>query len=179
MITQSYAMVEKISIHDIKEDHMIYDSKYDPFGRRLATTNADGKVHLYDIDGTEKKSIAEVRAHDGPAWRICWANPKFGNYFATCGFDKLVKIWKEVSDYKGSFNKWEEDWVYNGHEASVNCVAFGPWELDFKLAACSSDGYISILTLNVGNGWEGQKTNTPHSGPINAVTWAPASNFDH
>ena len=138
----------------------------------MATASADGNVHIYDFEVSEK-AITKFQAHKGPCWRVAWADPKFGNYFATCGFDTDLKIWKEIS-----MNKWEKEYSYSEHEGSVNCVAFGPWELDFKLAACSSDGTIS-MSIWGRNGWLTQKYQTPHLGPINAVTWAPTSNYGH
>ena len=39
------------------------------------------------------------------------------------------------------------------HTASVNGVAFAPHELGLMLAAASSDGTISVLTYQSGQGW--------------------------
>jgi len=64
------------------------------------------------------------------------------------------------------------------HEASVNCVVWGPWEIDLKLAACSSDGCLSILTKTC-DGWEAKKIKTSHDGPVNAISWSPACNWEH
>ena len=43
------------------------------------------------------------------------------------------------------------------HTASVNGVVFAPHELGLMLAAASSDGSISVLTHQSGQGWASQK----------------------
>ncbi len=43
------------------------------------------------------------------------------------------------------------------HTASVNGVAFAPHELGLMLAAASSDGTISVLTYQAGQGWGSSK----------------------
>jgi len=44
---------------------------------------------------------------------VCWAHPKFGVILASCGYDRKVIIWKEVSP-----DTWDKLYVYNGHELS-------------------------------------------------------------
>ena len=51
--------------------------------------------------------------HEGPVWEVCWAHPKFGVILASCGYDRKVIIWKEVSP-----DTWDKLYVYNGHELS-------------------------------------------------------------
>lgn len=64
------------------------------------------------------------------------------------------------------------------NKKKVNSVAWGPWEIDLKLAACSSDGCLSILT-KTSDGWEAKKIKTSHDGPVNAISWSPACNWEH
>ena len=45
----------------------------------------------------------------------------------------------------------------HAHTASVNGVAFAPHELGLMLATASSDGSISILTYQAGQGWSSHK----------------------
>ena len=33
----------------------------------------------------------------GPCWQVTWAHPKYESVIATCGYDRTVKIWKEIS----------------------------------------------------------------------------------
>ena len=54
--------------------------------------------------------------HEGPAWQVCWAHPKYESVIATCGYDKKINIWKEVK-----LNEWDR--VYQAEaNASVNCI---------------------------------------------------------
>ena len=80
-------------------------------------------------------------SHSSSIWQIGWANPRFGNILATCGFDRKVIIWKENFP-----NDWVETREYLGHDASVNSVAWAPWEFGLKLVAASSDGHISYTS---------------------------------
>ena len=167
-------MVERVHNQEISSEPMIHDSKYDVFGKRFATCSSDGKIEIYDCGEDGKMTrAATIPASNGPVWRISWADPRFGNYIASCGFDKLIKIWKEVKP-----NDWVEDYCFSGHTSSVNCVVFGPWELDLKLAACSSDATISIH-IKENDKWVDKQCTRAHLGPINAISWAPASTFNH
>ena len=51
----------------------------------------------------------------------------------------------------------------HAHTASVNGVAFAPHELGLMLATASSDGSISILTYQAGQGWSSHKVHPPQS----------------
>ena len=35
------------------------------------------------------------KAHDCSIVKVTWAHPEFGNVFASCSFDRTVKIWEE------------------------------------------------------------------------------------
>ena len=56
-----------------------------------------------------------------------------------------MSIWKEISP-----NEWKEIAGHTCHEFSVNSVAWAPWEFGLRLAACSSDGYISFISRRGG-----------------------------
>jgi len=70
---------------------------------------------------------------------LAWSHPRFGNLLASCGFDKKVIIWKEMSQ-----NIWERIFEYNGHKNSVNALSFCPHEYGLILLCGSSDGSISL-----------------------------------
>jgi protein transport protein SEC13 len=72
-------------------------------------------------------------------WQVSWSHPRFGNILASCGFDKKVLIWKEIS-----LNNWEKIYEYTEHKNSVNSLAFAPQEYGLILLCGSSDGSISL-----------------------------------
>ena len=52
-------------------------------------------------------------SHDGPVWQIVWGHPKFGSILASCGFDRKVRIWKEIKQ-----GTWDKVYEFNHFEAS-------------------------------------------------------------
>jgi protein transport protein SEC13 len=66
---------------------------------------------------------------------------------ATCGYDKKVSIWKEVKP-----QSW--DLVYQVEAmASVNSIAWAPWEYGLILGAGSADGKIYIISRKGDDSW--------------------------
>lgn len=55
-------------------------------------------LQIWDLraDG-EWVCTARWRCHLGPAWRVAWAHPEFGQVIATCSFDRTIAIWEEVA----------------------------------------------------------------------------------
>ena len=60
----------------------------------------------------------------------------------------------------------------------VNSIAWAPWEFGLKLAACSSDGWISTFTRNSDDIWENVEKFQAHDLGVNSVSWAPLLNFE-
>jgi protein transport protein SEC13 len=58
---------------------------------------------------------------------------------ATCGYDKKINIWKEVKP-----QTWDRVYSIEAN-ASVNSIAWAPWEYGLILAAGSADGKIHII----------------------------------
>lgn len=127
---------QKIASFDTRNEGIIHDAQYDYYGKRLATCNSDGYIHIYDvskIDNIVKQKI--FQAHSGPVWQVTWAHPRYGNILASCSFDKKVILWKETNQ-----NEWEHFQEHNLHKGSVNSIAWAPWDFGLRLAAGSSDG---------------------------------------
>ena len=82
-------------------------------------------------------------SHVGPVWQIQWAHPKYENLLATSGYDKKIKIWKEVKS-----QTWDVVYEFEA-AASVGCVAWAPWEYGLVLIAGSADGTIQIGRAHV------------------------------
>ena len=110
--------------------------------------------------------IINIR-HDHSVWQVTWSHPRFGNLLASCGFDKKVMIWKEISQ-----NIWDKIFEYTEHKNSVNSISFAPAEYGLILLCGSSDGYISIHEYK-NEQWFSRKQEA-HSLGVNSVSWGPS-----
>ncbi|KAL8799367.1 MAG: hypothetical protein Q9182_005939 [Xanthomendoza sp. 2 TL-2023] len=95
------------------------------------------------------------------------AHPKYGNILASSSYDGKVLIWRSQQP-----SQWTQVASFALHSASVNLVAWSPYESGCLLACASSDGDVSILEFAEGN-WGNTKF-AAHEGGANAVSWAPA-----
>ena len=131
-----------------------HDAQMDFYGRRLATCASDRMIRIFDVLPTgQSHQLAELIGwvstqlvftqcfrHEGPVWQVCWSHPKFESLLASCSYDHKVIIWKEVSA-----QKWQKLHEHTVHGASVNSVAWAPYELGCALACGSTDKSISVL----------------------------------
>ena len=92
--------------------------------------------------GDSNQVIAELKGHEGPVWQVQWSHPKWQSILASCSYDRSVIIWKETAQ-----NTWTEAYRHLAHELSVNSVCWAPHDFGLVLAAASSDGHISVLSL--------------------------------
>lgn len=60
--------------------------------------------------------LVVYKGHEGPVWNVKWS--PFGHYFATCGWDKTVRVWGQ--DHISYLR------MMVGHDSSVNQVAWHP-----------------------------------------------------
>ena len=90
-----------------------HDAVLDYYGLKLATCSSDKTVKIFDA--AKQILIEDLRRHEGPVWQVAWSHPMFGNYLASCSYDKKVIIWKESNN-----NKWAPFYEYSGHESSGN-----------------------------------------------------------
>jgi protein transport protein SEC13 len=91
-------------------------------------------------------SIKTLR-HVGPAWQVQWAHPKYENLLATCGYDKKIKIWKEVKA-----QSWDVVYEFEA-AASVGSITWSPWEYGLILLAGSADGTIHYIQRKGDDTW--------------------------
>jgi protein transport protein SEC13 len=85
---------------------------------------------------------------------------------ATCGYDKKINIWKEVK-----MQVWDRVYQFEAG-ASVNSIAWAPWEYGLILAAGSADGKIHIIQRKQDDTWTIMSFEA-HDGGVNAVSWGP------
>ena len=89
----------------------------------------------------EKRPPKTFKAHDGAAWQVAWAHPKYESLLATCGYDKKVKIWRR--GHEGDYEQLEKQFDLDD---SVNCIAWAPWEYGLILAAGTAAGRVYIFS---------------------------------
>lgn len=110
------------------------------------------------------------QAHEGPAWQVAWAHPKYESVLASCGYDNKVKIWRR--DQTGNW----ENLIYSEHlGSSVNCIAWAPWEYGLILAAGTAEGRVFIFSRNAtDNSWP-KKEFIAHLEGVNGLSWGPST----
>lgn len=155
-----------LNIVDTSHEDLIHDASLDYYGVKLATCSSDRSVKIFDV--SKQLMIDDLRKHEGPVWQVAWSHPMFGNYLASCSYDKKVIIWKETAN-----NKWIPFYEYAGHESSVNSVSWAPSEYGLAFVCGSSDGSISIVTLSGDASWQPRKIEDAHPTGCNSVSWAP------
>jgi protein transport protein SEC13 len=124
---------------DTGHEDMIHDAQMDYYGKRLATCSSDRTIKIFEVVENTQNLVATLTGHEGPAWQVDWAHPKFGTILASCSYDRKVIIWKEVN---GTWNKIYE---FGEHKSSVNSVQWAPHEWGLMLACASSDDSFSIV----------------------------------
>jgi len=162
-------MASPVAVIDSQHEDMIHDSKFDYYGKSVATGSSDRSIKIFDISGDiYHNSATLVGGHDGPVWQLDWAHPKFGVLLASCSYDGTVIIHRESPP-----NVWVKVYEHKFHESSVNSISWASHEFGLLLACASSDGRVSILEYK-NNSWLCKHFQNDSLG-CNAVSWAPYS----
>ena len=157
--------MENESRFDTQHDGMIYDAKFDYYGKRLATCSADGTIKVFLHSDNQKAQLASMLNHQGAALSISWSHPIFGSLLASSGFEGKILIWQEASP-----NTWTVIYECTQHEAPVNCISWSPWELGLILLAACFDGHISLIHKR--EDWVAVKF-FAHEVGVCSVSWGP------
>ncbi|OMJ88030.1 hypothetical protein SteCoe_10099 [Stentor coeruleus] len=153
-----------MAVVDTKHEGPITDSKYDYYGRRLATSSADGHVKIIESDASVSSTLS---FHQGSVQCVSWSHPKYGPLLASGGSDHRVVIWKETSA-----NKWTVAYEYIGHTGPITCLTWAPYQYGLQLLIGSIDGCVTLLKLQEHENWQ-SKTFYAHCNGVLACNWAP------
>lgn len=163
------ATTSTLTTFDTGHMDMVHDIQFDYYGRRVASCSSDRTIKIFDVAGGQPRQLADLIGHEGPVWAVSWGHPKFGTLLASCSYDHRVIVWKETQEAV-----WTQvclakavpqvphvaaTQVYRSevHTASVNGVAWAPYELGAVLACASSDGSVSIITHLPDGSWHTDK----------------------
>ncbi|CAD8163145.1 unnamed protein product [Paramecium octaurelia] len=136
---------------DTTHQDIIHDIAFNFDGNRFATASSDQTMRVYNkVNGKWEKS-AECKCHDGPIWKIRWADPKFGQLIATCSQDKGVCVWEEKkflqenpSGQKQIIIQWKQRILILESKEAVADIQFGSKSNGLLLAIAYVDGKLQI-----------------------------------
>jgi len=68
-------------------------------------------VKVFDVDPKTDvtRCVVTLRGHQGPVWKLSWADPSMGNILASASADGTVKVWREGKSMF-DLNYGEECW---------------------------------------------------------------------
>eukprot|EP01062_Namystynia_karyoxenos_P069422 TRINITY_DN64923_c0_g1_i1.p1 TRINITY_DN64923_c0_g1~~TRINITY_DN64923_c0_g1_i1.p1 ORF type:complete len:348 (+),score=95.26 TRINITY_DN64923_c0_g1_i1:105-1046(+) len=166
-----------VEVMNTGHEAAIHDAVFDHFGKYLATCSSDSTVRVFSFKGGQQTSVAELREHRGPVWRLAWAHPRFGCVLASASYDHRAVVWSQqrCSDGMEHFIKMHD---FAEHHSSVNCVAFAPPEAGLALATASSDARVAVVTHKGADLWEtewvcDEGCDRAHAIGVQAVAFAP------
>ncbi|EJT45094.1 vesicle budding-related protein [Trichosporon asahii var. asahii CBS 8904] len=146
-------MVSKAVPVETQHEDMIHDAQLDYYGKRLATGSSDKTIRIFNVVKGEAKGEPVV------------LKGSHGLTLPSALF--LPRARGEVQD------GWERIKEHTLHSASVNSIAWAPYELGPILACASSDGKISVLSFQNDGSTDAVIFNAHGSG-ANTISWAPS-----
>ena len=151
-------------------EDLIHDIAFDYYGKRFATCSSDKHIKIWTLNtnptsntvnpsnnvnystttsNTESNlwvSYDIPRAHQNSIWRLCWANPEYGQLLASCSEDNTICLWEEqesTTTADSSQDKWRKFKIAS-HKRSINDIKFCHRSLGLKLASVCADGFLRL-----------------------------------
>eukprot|EP00922_Rhytidocystis_sp_ex-Travisia-forbesii_P050774 GHVS01075422.1.p1 GENE.GHVS01075422.1~~GHVS01075422.1.p1 ORF type:complete len:329 (-),score=87.15 GHVS01075422.1:865-1851(-) len=171
-------MAQTVASFDTHHQSAIHDGQLDYYGKRLATASSDSTIRIWDLSSETPAYLAELLGHEGPVWQVAWAHPKFGSMLASCSYDMRAIIWTEQQQQMvGSrpVGSWHKVYCSEVHSASVNAVAWAPWEFGLHFATASTDGTVCVTSHQPANNSWTVKSFKAHLNGVTSVTWGDAA----
>ncbi|RKO84567.1 WD40-repeat-containing domain protein, partial [Blyttiomyces helicus] len=156
------------------------------------TCSSDQKLKVWDANDEDGKWVLNDtwKGHDCSILKVTWAHPEYGQAFASCSFDRMIKIWEEVeNESKNSSRRWAERARLAESRGTVQDIEFCPNNFGLKLASCASDGVVRIyealdvvnlsawtlmvFRLDLQNKWQAFEVLSGHGDLVCDVAWAP------
>jgi WD40 repeat protein len=106
-------------------DAQAEDVAFDPGGTRLATSDPDGPVEIWDVASGEK--VATLAGHTSAVWSLRFSRD--GSQIASASFDSTVRVWDA--------ERGGEVVTLRGHKGGASHVALSPD--GSKLASVGTD----------------------------------------
>lgn len=131
-----------------------------------------GKVCVCSgIDHVDMRLSQVLLGHEARVWHVCWS-PN-GSKFASCGEDKVIRIWARGSE--GKFNCIAT--LEEGHSRTIRSCEWSP---DGTLIASASfDGSVVVWQAQDKECkfWEKISTMEGHDSEVKCVAWSSDGNF--
>ncbi|KAH7819862.1 Sec13B [Monocercomonoides exilis] len=161
---------DSVPVH-IELEEATHSIALDYFSKKVLLGTSSGKVMLQTLNAESRpEKTIEIYAHRSPVSSLDWAHPSFGELFASCDFDGIVKIW-ERSPSDDEFRCIDEKSL----GSSATSLRFCPSEYGCSFAVSSSNGRITIFTKSPDGHFSNDTSFAAHEGGCNSLSWAPST----
>ncbi|KIO28841.1 hypothetical protein M407DRAFT_242886 [Tulasnella calospora MUT 4182] len=161
----------------IGHDQRVWQAKWNPAAKLLASCSADRSVRLYHYTQKENAITVDLAAvietgHRRSVRSIAWAPS--GKSLATASFDSTIGIWEPVNGSAGSAStEWECSSTIEGHENECKCVSYST--TGTLLATCGRDKSVWIWEVQPDSEYECISVLMEHTQDVKCVAWHPTA----